>query len=136
MIVVDTNTIAYLYLNGDKSQQAERLLTLEPQWLAPRLWKSELRNVLALYLRKALLTIEDVLLILRQAESLMLGNEHDVSSIPVMQLVQASTCSAYDCEFVALAKMLGIPLITADKKIIGAFPGIACTIDDFLIQQR
>ncbi|MBL1263392.1 type II toxin-antitoxin system VapC family toxin [Candidatus Methylomicrobium oryzae] len=136
MIVVDTNTLAYLYLSSDKSAQAERLLTLEPKWIAPRLWKSEFRNVLALYLRKAILSIEDVLLILRQAESLMLGNEHDVSSVPVMQLVQSSACSAYDCEFVALAKMLGIPLITADKKVIGAFPGIACTIDDFLSKPR
>lgn len=136
MIVVDTNTLAYLYLNSDKSAQAERLLTLEPEWIAPRLWKSEFRNVLALYLRKAILSIEDVLLILRHAESLMLGNEHEVSSVPVMQLVQSSTCSAYDCEFVALAKMLGVPLITADKKIIGAFPGIACTIDDFLSRSR
>jgi predicted nucleic acid-binding protein len=102
MIVVDTNTLVYLYLNSDESAQAERLLTLEPEWIAPRLWRSEFRNVLALYLRRAILSIEDVLLILRQAENLMLGNEHDVSSIPVMQLVQSSTCSAYDCEFVAL----------------------------------
>jgi predicted nucleic acid-binding protein len=136
MIVVDTNILAYLYLNSDNSSQAERLLTLEPNWIAPRLWKSEFRNVLALYLRKAILSLEDALLILRQAESLMLGNEHEVSSVPVMQLVQSSDCSAYDCEFVALAKMLGIPLITADKKVIGAFPGIAYTIDDFLSRSR
>jgi predicted nucleic acid-binding protein len=41
MIVVDTNILAYLYLNSDKSSQTERLLTLEPKWIAPRLWKSE-----------------------------------------------------------------------------------------------
>jgi predicted nucleic acid-binding protein len=59
MIVVDTNTLAYLYLNSDESAQAEQLLTLEPEWIAPRLWKSEFRNILALYLRRAILSIED-----------------------------------------------------------------------------
>ena len=52
MIVADTNTIAYLYINSEKSAQAEQLLMREPRWIAPSLWKSEFRNVLALYLRK------------------------------------------------------------------------------------
>jgi predicted nucleic acid-binding protein len=132
MIVADTNTIAYLYLNSEKSAQAERLLTLEPKWIAPHLWKSEFRNVLTLYLRKNLLTFEEVLLIIQQAENLMLDNAYELSSAHILQLVNTSNCSAYDCEFVALAKLLTIPLITADKKIIQAFPDIAQTIDDFI----
>jgi predicted nucleic acid-binding protein len=135
VIVVDTNTIIYLYLNSEKSAQAEHLLTLETKWIAPSLWKSEFRNVLVLYLRKNILTFDEVLIITQQAESLMLGNEYEVSSAHILQLVNSSSCSAYDCEFVALAKLLNIPLITADKKIIAAFPGIAQTIDDFIVQR-
>jgi predicted nucleic acid-binding protein len=60
----------------------------------------------------------------------MLENEYEISSAHVLQLVNSSDCSAFDCEFVALAKLLNIPLITADKKIIKAFPNIAQTIDD------
>jgi predicted nucleic acid-binding protein len=135
VIVVDTNTIIYLYLNSEKSTQAEHLLTLETKWIAPSLCKSEFRNVLALYLRKNILTFDEVLIITQQAESLMLGNEYEVSSAHILQLVNSSSCSAYDCEFVALAKLLNIPLITADKKIIAAFPGIAQTIDDFIVQR-
>jgi predicted nucleic acid-binding protein len=55
MIVVDTNVIAYLYLTGEYSDLSERLLEHDPDWMAPRLWRSEFRNVLALYLRKELL---------------------------------------------------------------------------------
>jgi len=132
MIVADTNTIAYLYLNSEKSDQAERLLMLEPKWIAPNLWKSEFRNVLTLYLRKNILTFDEILIITQQAENLMFENEYELSSTHILQLVNASNCSAYDCEFVALAKLLNIPLITADKKIIKEFPSIAQTIDDFI----
>jgi predicted nucleic acid-binding protein len=134
MIVADTNTIAYFYINSDKSAQAEQLLLREPRWIAPSLWKSEFRNLLALYLRKNILTLDEILMIIQQAENLMLENEYEVSSVQILHLVNASDCSAYDCEFVALAKLLNIPLITSDKKIINAFPGIAQTIHDFIGQ--
>lgn len=132
MIVVDTNTIAYLYLNSEKSALAEQLLMLEPKWIAPNLWKSEFRNVLMLYLRKNILTFDEILMIAQQAENLMLENGYEVASAHILQLASASHCSAYDCEFVALAKLLNIPLITADKKIIQAFPHIAQTIEGFI----
>lgn len=58
MIVVDTNIIAYLYLPHDCTDAAERLLIKQPEWAAPLLWRSEFRNVLALYLRKGVLTFD------------------------------------------------------------------------------
>jgi predicted nucleic acid-binding protein len=55
----------------------------------------------------------------------LIDNEYEVPSAQVMQLVDSSECSAYDCEFVALAQHLGVPLVTADKKILREFPAIA-----------
>ena len=129
MIVVDTNVVSYLYLSGERSQQAEQLLSLDPHWCAPVLWRSEFRSVLSLYLRKGLLTLAEVLLILEQAEELLGDNEYEVPSADIMQLVNQSDCSAYDCEFVALAKYLGVPLVTADKKLLREFPAIAKSMD-------
>lgn len=43
MIVADTNTITYLYINSEKSAQAGQLLMRKPKWIAPSLWKSEFR---------------------------------------------------------------------------------------------
>ncbi len=128
MIVVDTNIISYLYISSDFSKQSEDLLAFDSNWLAPILWRSEFRNVLALYLRKKLLTLDEVLLIIHQAEKLLSNGEYEISSAHIMQLVESSTCSAYDCEFVALAAYLNIPLITADKKLLNNFSDITRSV--------
>lgn len=107
MIVVDTNILAYLYLPGEQTAKAERLLAREPDWVAPVLWRSEFRNVLAGYLRRKLLTPDQAWALQAEAESLMAGGEHDVDSAAVLRLVSESDCSAYDCEFAALAQRLG-----------------------------
>lgn len=125
MIVVDTNIIAYLYITGERSKQAEDLLAYDPHWTAPLLWRSEFRNVLSMYLRKKRLTLGEVLLIIQQAEALLADNEYEIASAHIMQLVDGSNCSAYDCEFLALAQHLGVPLVTADEKIQKEFPDIA-----------
>jgi predicted nucleic acid-binding protein len=132
MIVVDTNIIVYLYISGDRSQQVENLLSKDPEWIAPDLWLSEFRNVLSLYLRQNLLTFAEILFILQQAEALLAQNEYKVVSTEVMALVNTSNCSAYDCEFVALAQHLDVRLVTVDKKIIKNFPKIAISLEDFL----
>jgi predicted nucleic acid-binding protein len=129
VIVVDTNIISYLYLSGERSQQAEKLLSLDPHWCAPVLWRSEFRSVLSQYLRKNLLSFEEVLLILEQAEDLLSDNEYEVPSAHIMQMVNTSRCSSYDCEFVALAGYLGVRLMTADKTLLREFPEIAKSLD-------
>lgn len=131
MIVVDTNIISYFYISSDRSHLAERLLVANSNWKAPALWRSEFRSVLSQYLRKGLLQLDEVLIILQQAEKLMHDSEYEISSAHVMQLVNSGTCSSYDCEFIALAQYLGVPLITEDKKIIREFPKIAMSLDSF-----
>ena len=132
MIVVDTNIICYLYIYGEHSQQSEDLLSRDSNWVAPILWRSEFRNVLAQYLRRNFLNLGDILLIIQQAEKLLTDHEYEVSSSHIMQLVDNSRCSAYDCEFVALAQYLGIPLVTADNKILREFPETAIAVDAYL----
>ena len=132
MIVVDTNIISYLYISGERSQQAESLLSTDPHWNAPILWRSEFRSVLSQYLRKNILAFNEVLLIIQQSEELLAEKEYEISLAHIMQLVNSSHCSAYDCEFVALAQYLDVPLITADKKILREFPGAAKSLDIYL----
>ena len=132
MIVVDSNIIAYLYLPTEQTAAVEQLLQQQPHWVAPRLWRSELRNVLALYLRKQLLSLEQAIAIQTEAELLLADREYDVKSPEVLMLAQATGCSAYDCEFVVLAKRLGCPLVTADKKVLNSFPDIAQSLNQIL----
>ncbi len=135
MIVVDTNIISYLYLPTKFSSSAEELLRADSEWIAPLLWKSEFRNVLAFYIRKEIVTLEDAIAIQHDAEELLLDNEYQVSSIQVLNLVSQSECSAYDCEFVSLAQEFNTSLVTQDKKIIRNFPELAITIESFLLSK-
>jgi predicted nucleic acid-binding protein len=122
VIVADTNLIAYLYLPGRHSTAADRLLMEDPEWAVPRLWRSEFRNILATYMRQRLLDLEAAITICRRAEAVVAGNEYDIAATAVLQLARDSGCSAYDCEFVALARHLGVRLVTADAKLRKAFP--------------
>jgi predicted nucleic acid-binding protein len=128
MIVVDTNVVAYLYLPGMFTAAAEKLLQREPEWAAPLLWRSESRNILAFYLRERPLTFEHSFEIQREAEALLADNEYDVDSFAVLELARDSGCTACDCEFVALAKRLGVKLVTADAKVRKAFPTVTTAL--------
>lgn len=128
MIVVDSNVLAYLYLPGEYTSVAEALLEHDPNWAAPVLWRSEFRNILAGYLRRGSLTFQQAHSLQREAEDLLAGAEYEVDSLSVLELVRDSECSAYDCEFVALAMKLGAKLVTMDGKLLRAFPGIAVAL--------
>ena len=125
MIVVDTNVLAYLWLPGERTPQAEKLLRRDPDWNAPLLWRSEFRNVLAGCLRRGDLDLETALQIADEAEGQMRGREFSVPSSQVLARVAVSDCSAYDCEFVVLAEELSVPLVTSDEKLLRSFPSVA-----------
>jgi len=130
VIVVDSNILAYLYLPSDFTDQAEQLLASEPDWIAPILWRSEFRNILAGYMRRGVLTLDQAYALQVEAEGLLSGREFDVDSLDVLELVKASDCSAYDCEFVALAKKHGVKLATMDKKVLRNFPERTFSIEN------
>jgi predicted nucleic acid-binding protein len=132
MIVVDTNTIAYLYLPTEQTPDVERLLEKDPHWAAPYLWRSEFRNVLARYVKAQVIDLATAARMQDRAEAQLSGNEYMVDSLSVLSLAQASGCTAYDCEFVAVAKNLGTTLITADKQLTKNFPRLAMTASAFL----
>jgi predicted nucleic acid-binding protein len=128
MIVVDSNVLAYLYLPGDHTADAEKLLEQDPDWAAPVLWRSEFRNILAGYVRRKAIAFEQACSLQAEAESLLAGAEFEVDSRVVLELVRDSDCSAYDCEFIALAMKLDTKLVTEDKKLLRAFPSRAAAL--------
>jgi len=132
MIVVDSNIICYLLLQSERTKAAVQALQKEPNWAVPFLWRSEVGNVLALYTRKRLLSIETAQDIMKEALGLLNGKEYEVTFSEVLELAAASSCSAYDCEFVALAKDLGVPLVTVDKQLLRQFPEVAISLVKFL----
>src|SRR5438105_2442387 len=132
MIVVDTNIIAYLHLPGEHTAVVEQIYKKNPNWAAPYLWRSELRNVLALNVQRKLISSDFAIDVMERAQQLMLEHEFIVRSYQVLELSFQSGCTAYDCEFVALANDFEVPLITFDKKITRIFPKIAMSANGFL----
>ena len=135
MIVVDTNIISYFYLNSVYSQIAEQVFKKDPIWSAPLLWRSEFRNVLTFYVRKEIITLPEAIEIFECSEELLKENEYEINSTQVLSLSHLSGCSAYDCEFVNLAKDLNLLLISQDKKILHNFPETAISMSQFLEKQ-
>ena len=132
MIIVDTNVIAYLVVPGDNTPLAEGVHDKDPVWAAPWLWRSEMRNLLTLYVRRGILELNDVLEYMTAAEDLLQGREHNVTSDVVLTLAADSGCTAYDCEFVYLAEKLSAQLVTSEKKLLEAFPQTARSMQQFV----
>ena len=132
MIVADTNLIVYAMTPDPNLELAQAVLHKDPDWHAPLLWRSEFRNAMAGYMRSGVFTLDQVLSTFRQAEDLMDGQEHEIDAADVMRLVSESTCSAYDCEFVALAQQLDVSLVTTDRRILREFPNVAVAPVEFV----
>lgn len=62
---------------------------------------------------------------MREAERLLQGREYLPDGGRVLELVERSDCSAYDCEYVAVAQTLAAPLLTWDWAVLDAFPDVA-----------
>ncbi len=131
MIVVDTNVLAYLLLPGERTEQAERVFRRDPEWAAPRLWRSEFRNVLAVYMRRGLLALDQALQLMDTAESLIQGREYEISSVRGLSLIAGTQCAAYDGEFVARAQDLGLSVVTSDARLLTKFPATTRAMDLF-----
>lgn len=131
MIVVDTNVISYLLIPGTRTIHAQAAVRKDA-WSAPLLWRSEFRNVLAVCMVQQGLATADAQALMEIAERLLWGREFTVRSSTVLDCVARSHRSAYDCEYVALALDLGIPLITTDEPLIAAFPNTAIHLGDYV----
>lgn len=128
MIVVDTNVVISLLWPSDMSEAARALLERDSEWTAPILWRSEMRNVLATFVRGGRCDLTDARLVHDAALQYVSGREYDVDSAAVLELAAASGRSAYDCEFVWLARELEVPLVTSDRRIVTSFPRYAVAL--------
>ena len=125
MIVADTNAAIYLTFGGELVDAAARWYRADPDWAAPPLWRSEYRNALALQLRRGRLELPEAIRKLHAAERLFTRREFAAPSDAVLRLAAESGCTAYDCEFVAVAQALGVKLVTSDRQVLKAFPKVA-----------
>lgn len=131
MIVADTNLIVYLFITGDQTELAQKVLDKDPYWIVPPLWRSEFRNVLASYIRRGI-TLVQAKQVMQNAMQTLEKRQVVPSEDEIFDLIANSSCTAYDCEFVALARQLNIHLVTADKQLLREFSDCTISLEEFV----
>lgn len=132
MIVADTSLIASLFLLTPASAVAEAVFEKDPEWVAPSLWRSEFRNVLATQIRALGLPVDSAVALFEKAEEVVGESDGRVDTYEILRLARARKLSAYDSEYVALAQILKAQLITFDKGILKAVPEVSLSPGEFL----
>jgi hypothetical protein len=131
MIVVSSELVAALYVQGELTEIAEAVLRRDPAWASPMIWRAVLPHHLAPALRSGALSREVARRIITAAPELFRGREFPAPLENNMAVILGSSCSAFMAPFVTLAKGLGIPLITTDADALTGFPAIAVQASDF-----
>ena len=71
---------------------------------------------------------------LEYAERFMKVAQCEVKMDAALAVATKYAITGYDAQYVALAQSLNAPLITEDRKLREAVPGIAFSMQDFLAQ--
>jgi predicted nucleic acid-binding protein len=131
VIVADTNLIAYYVIRGARTTAAEGCRMRDSEWIAPILWRSELRNVLVTTLNAGLISLAQAKTAFDGAATLVNDAFIEARVGEVFQTAALSRISSYDAEFVVLARNRGIRLVTADQKLATRCPDVCVSIEDF-----
>ncbi len=125
MIVVDTNVMTSLVVGGEDGADSAALLKQDAEWAGPGILVSELRNVLLGFVRRGELTTEQAQDMCDDASLVLGGRIIGVSGSQVIDTALECDLSAYDAEFVVVARTLGVPLATSDRAILAGAPDVA-----------
>ena len=128
MIVVDTNVVVQLVAVGDEYAAAATLLRRDSAWSAPPILISELRNVLVGFVRRGALTQEQAAAMTEDASAILGGRIAGASGRQVIAAALECGLTAYDAEFVVLARRLRVPLATLDGGILKGAPDVAVSL--------
>ena len=130
MIVVDTNVFIRLTVGRDAGGDAALLHRLDPEWAAPPIFTSELRNVLLGYVRRGDIDLDRAKATCDEAARVLGNRIDDVPHDRVIDTALECGLTAYDAEFVVLARTLGVPLATLDREILEGAPDVAVSVRD------
>jgi predicted nucleic acid-binding protein len=131
MIVVDTNVIVYLLVEGEKTEMAQRTYRRDSAWFIPSLWRHEFLNVLATYVRHGGIEIDEAIDLWQRSTHLFASGEREVDMPHVLRLANQHDISAYDAQYVTLATAMSVPFVTEDQQLLQAFPEIAVSMQEF-----
>ena len=126
--VVDTNVVAYLLLGTEGFVEESRsFIGMLDEGMAPAIWEAELANVVWMAVRQGVIRLDEGGKRLTAATRLRIRSVSNQSLWhgALVRGVHAGI-AVYDALFVELAVREALPLATFDRRILAAFPGIAC----------
>ena len=129
MIVVDTNVIAYLLIEGDRTADAQALRLADPDWRSEPFLLVEFSNLLATQVRAKALSAAQAKSLLDSAAQ-QVAAWVEVSHAEALAVALDRQVSAYDARFVACARRLDAPLVTEDSRLRAATPGLSMSITE------
>jgi len=135
VVVVDTNVVAYLLIEGDHTRDAQALFAHDPDWKSEAFLLIEFSNILVTYLRASRLSRADAQALLSEAEKSLSG----VLNLPharALRVAEEFSVSAYDARFLGAAQTLDVKLVTEDTRLRAAAPGLTMSIADALQGSR
>jgi predicted nucleic acid-binding protein len=132
MIVVDANVVAHFFIAGGKTALAREVHERDSHWLVPEIWRHEFLNILVSACLFAKLPQETAKRVWRDAEDLLLDRIYRPDMNDVLFAAVEHSTTAYDAEYVMLAKAKGVPCVTEDGPLQKAFPETALSMTAFL----
>ncbi len=132
MIVVDANILIYSLIEGDNTKLVQKLREKDTDWRTAGLCLHEVLNVLATYQRRNVLSLAQCKKLLGHAERFMNVAQCEVTMSAALAVAAKYAITGYDAQYVALAQSLDAPLITEDRKLREAVPGITFSMTEFL----
>lgn len=126
MVVIDTNILAYLLIEGDRTTDAQALFDRDPDWRSEEFVLIEFSNMLTTYQRTGALTAG-------VAETLLAAAAKTVSLVTLshekaLAIAMEFGVSAYDARFLAAARHHGSRLVTEDAKLRAAAPTLSLSL--------
>lgn len=131
MVVVDTNVVAYLLIDGDHTREAQALFARDPDWRSESFLLVEFSNVLATYRRQAALGRAEAEHLLSEAERRVRGWVN-LPHIQALRIAEKYSVSAYDARFLGAGQGLGARLVTEDARLRAAVPALTMSLAEAL----
>ena len=132
MILVDTNVVAYLLIDGDHTAAARELRARDPDWRSEAFLLVEFTNVLASSIASKRMTASMAADFLAAAAALFDGKLEQMPHASVLASALRHRISAYDARFLAFAEQVGTPLVTEDSRLRAAAPKLTQSINEAL----
>ena len=124
-------TEQYALIEGDKTVLAQGVARKDPNWVVPSLWRHEFLNVLATCTRGNVFDAHQAEGLWHRALDLLVRSEQAVDGGAALALAVEHSITAYDAQYIALARGLGTQCVTEDRRLVRTFPDTAILMASF-----